>query len=31
MDWAYTGQNGETGAPFQVSGHAICHDEVDAV
>ena len=29
MDWAYPEQNDKTGgATVQVSGHAICHDEV---
>jgi len=32
MDWAYPEQNDKTGgATVQVSGHAICHDEVAAV
>jgi len=32
MDWAYPEQNGETdGAPVQVSGHTICHEEMAAV
>jgi len=32
MDWAYPEQIDETGGGLmQVSGHAICHDEVAAV
>jgi len=32
MDWAYPEQNDKIGGEtVQVSGHAICHDEVAAV